>query len=132
MSAQSSRKELIRNYKERKPHRGAFAVRCKTSGMVWVGVSPTLDTAQNRIWFALRLGSHHEKPLQAEWNEQGEASFEYEILEELDEDANPLALNDLLKAQKAHWAERLNAKTLLQHTGPVILCGHAQYHGFCG
>ena len=107
------RKEAIKDYKARKPQRGTFAVRCKATGLVWVGATPTLDTAQNRVWFALRLGASHEKALQAEWNAHGEEAFEYEILERLDDDVNPLAIKDLLNERKSEWAERLGARTLL-------------------
>jgi hypothetical protein len=109
----NSRKEAIRQYKARKPQRGAFAVKCKTSGAIWVGTSVTLDTIQNRIWFGLRLGTFHDQSLQAEWNAHGEGAFEYEILARLEEDVNPFAINDLLKEQQLLWAERLGARTVL-------------------
>jgi len=107
------RKEAIKAYKARKPQRGAFAVRCRATGHVWVGASPSLGTVQNSVWFGLRHGGYHEKALQAEWNAHGEGAFEYEILEKLDEDVNPLAIKDLLKEKKVQWAGRLGARTLL-------------------
>jgi hypothetical protein len=113
MGAQNSRKEAIRAYKERKPCRGAFAVRCTGTGHVWVGSSPNLDKARNGIWFGLNLGSYIDKNLQAEWNTHGEPAFEYEILEKLDEDVPAMAVQDLLKEKKGLWAERLAARTLL-------------------
>jgi hypothetical protein len=109
----AGRKQTIEAYKARKPQRGAFAVRCRVTGHVWVGASPTLDTLQNRVWFGLRHGGYHEKDLQAEWNVHGEAAFEYQILEVLDEDLNALAINDLLKEKKVQWAGRLGARPLL-------------------
>ena len=107
-----SRKELIRKYKERKPDRGAFAIRCTTTGKVWVGSTPNLYAAQNRAWFALRLGGHPDKSLQAEWNTQGPEAFKYEVLERLDEDILPIAVADLLKEKQSHWVSRLAAKAL--------------------
>jgi hypothetical protein len=107
------RKEAIKEYKARKPQRGAFAVRCGETGRVWVGTSPSLNTVQNSVWFALRHGGCYDKALQAEWNAHGEEAFEYQILEMLDEDVNPHAIQDLLKEQKVQWAERLGARTLL-------------------
>src|SRR5689334_15415195 len=108
-----TRKEAIQQYKLRKPQRGAFAVRSTATGSVWVGSSPTLDSVQNSIWFGLRHGSYYDKALQSEWNTYGESAFTYEILEQLDEDVNPLAIRDLLKATKAAWVDRLNAQPLL-------------------
>jgi hypothetical protein len=113
VGASMSRKDAIRAYKERKPSRGAFAVRCTATGQVWVGSSPNLDAARNGIWFGLNLGSYLDKTLQAEWNAHGEQAFEYEILEKLDDDAIALELKDLLKERKRLWADRLGARTLL-------------------
>jgi hypothetical protein len=104
-----TRKEAIRKYKELKTSRGIFAVRCSTTGRVWVGASRNLDAEKNGFWFALRLGSHLNKILQSEWNAQGEQGFTYEILEKLDDDVHALALQDLLKAKQAEWMERLSA-----------------------
>jgi hypothetical protein len=107
------RKDAIKEYKARKPQRGAFAVRCKPTGLVWVGASPSLATMQNSVWFGLRHGAYHNKALQSAWNTYGEAAFEYEILEKLSDDVSPLAIKDLLKEQKIQWAGRLGAATLL-------------------
>ncbi len=108
-----SRKQALREYKSRAPTRGAFAVRSLSTGRLWVGASPNLDAARNRIWFMLRSGSHRDRALQAEWNSYGEATFLFEVLETFDPDVPPIALSDLLKDRKSHWAKRLDASTLL-------------------
>jgi hypothetical protein len=108
-----TKKELIAEYKARKPARGAFAVRCTANGQTWVGASPNLNTAQNSIWFTLRLGSHYDKALQAAWAVHGEHAFEYEILEKLDDDLSPMAVKDLLKEKRLHWATKFRSHTLL-------------------
>ena len=107
------RKEAVKEYKERKPLRGAFAVRCRATGQVWVGTSRCLDTVQNRIWFGLGHGGDHNTTLQAEWNAHGQEAFEYEILEQLEEDVNPLAIKDILKEKLVKWAELLGARRLI-------------------
>jgi hypothetical protein len=112
MPAKESRKESIRKFKERKPLLGAYAVRCNTTGRVWVGASRNLDATKNGCWFCLRGGLHQEKSLQAEWNAQGESAFQYEILESLDDDVNPLNVEDLLKERKNEWVARLCAQAL--------------------
>ena len=112
MESKAARKEAIRQFKERKTYRGAFAVRCAASGRVWVGASPNLDAAKNGIWFALRLGKHLTSSLQEEWTVHGEPAFEYEILEKLDDDAHPLAIADLLKEKKSHWISQLGARPM--------------------
>ena len=100
MTAHISRKEAIRAYKERKPCRGAFAVRCTATGQAWVGSSPNLDAARNGIWFGLKHGSCLDKNLQTEWQTHGEGAFEYEILGKLDDDVHAMEVNDLLKEKK--------------------------------
>jgi hypothetical protein len=106
----TSRRDAVREYKERKPQVGAFAVRCAATGQAWVGVSKSLDQMQNRIWFGLRTGGHPNRELQAAWREHGEAAFSYEPLEALDvEDASPLAIDLKLKDVEKRWREQLGA-----------------------
>lgn len=107
------RKQAIREFKERKVSRGIFAVRCNASGKVWVGSSPNLDATRNGLWFMLRMGTHHAKDLQAEWNAHGEPSFTYEIVSTLEDSVSALAVNDRLKEEKAAWAAKLQAQTIL-------------------
>ena len=107
-----SRKEAIRKFKEQKVPRGIFAVKCTTSGNAWVGASRNLAATQNGTWFGLRSGGYIDKSLQEEWNRHGEASFQYEILEQLDGDLLPMAVADLLKERRAHWIAELNARLL--------------------
>jgi hypothetical protein len=113
MGATVNRKEAIRAYKELKPARGAYAMRCAASGQVWVGSSMNLDATRNGLWFGLRHGSYIDKTLQAAWDAHGEPEFSYEILEKFDDDVCPIELKDLLKARRAHWAEKFGARKLL-------------------
>lgn len=108
----NERKEAIRAYKERKARRGIFTVRCVTTGEVWVGAAPNLDSVQNKIWFILRHGNHRNTQLQASWNEHGEPSFQCVTVEELDEDTPALLVNDVLKRRKQDWIGRLGASAL--------------------
>ncbi|HLJ45367.1 MAG TPA: GIY-YIG nuclease family protein [Bryobacteraceae bacterium] len=107
------RKQAIKEYKERKPLRGAFAVRCHATQKAWVGSSMNLSATQNGLWFALRQGAHREATLQAAWNAHGEDAFGFEILEKLDDDVSPVTLGDILKEKKRQWVKELNATMLL-------------------
>jgi hypothetical protein len=107
-----NKKEAIRKFKEQKIPQGAFAVRCAATKQVWVGSSRNLNASQNLIWFSLRQGNYQEPTLQKEWNAHGEADFQYEILEVLDERALPMEVSDLLKEKKHSWMERLGAEAL--------------------
>jgi len=109
----TSRKDAIRDYKQRAPNRGAYAIRCAATERSWVGASTNLDAARNRAWFALRMGNHTDRGLQAEWNTHGEEAFHYEVLEKLEVDVLPMAVTDLLKEKMRDWAARLGAPTLL-------------------
>ena len=53
-------------------------------------------------------GSCYAPALQDAWHEHGEASFRYEILEEVT-DENPLLIDLRLKERSAHWLAALNA-----------------------
>ena len=88
-------------------------MRCTISGRAWVGASRNLDATKNGCWFMLRNGGHIDKSLQSEWNQHGEAAFQYKILETLDEDLHTLAIADLLKQTRDRWVEQLSATALL-------------------
>jgi hypothetical protein len=111
--SKASRREAAKEFKERKIARGAFAVKCGITAQVWVGSTMNLDASRNSTWFSLRHGSHHDKALQAAWNEHGDQNFSYEILEKLDDDVSPLEIWDLLKKVKRRWVEQLGASALL-------------------
>jgi hypothetical protein len=109
-----SRRELVRDYKDRKVARGIYAVRCATTGEAWVGQSRNLVQQQNGVWFSLRQGGHPNRALQAAWAAHGEAAFAYEILEALDDDdLSAMVRDDLLKARAAHWRDALRATKIV-------------------
>jgi hypothetical protein len=106
-----SRREAIREYKERKVRCGIYAVRCTATSEAWVGLSRNLDAQWNSIAFGLRTGGHANRALQAVWNAHGEPAFAFEALEVLDdEDMSPIGRQDALKRREAHWLAALGAK----------------------
>lgn len=107
------RRQLLNDYKERKVARGIFAVRCPASGEVWLGIGRSLGNMRNGIWFALRLGTHPCKSLQAAWNAHGEEGFVYEVVEEVDgDDMTPYMLQSLLKERLQHWQAEWSAEAI--------------------
>jgi hypothetical protein len=106
------RKELVREYRERKQSLGIYAVRCEPAGATWVAATRNLDRQQNGIWFQLRLNNHPNRDMMSAWKSHGEAAFSYEILEEVT-DENPLLLDSLLKERAAHWLNVLKAKPVV-------------------
>jgi hypothetical protein len=109
-----SRRQAVRDYKERKVSAGIYAVRCAAAGQSWVGQSPNLDQQQNRIWFALRQGGHPNPALKAAWAAHGEAAFTFEVLEVIeDADLSVYARDSRLKDRSAHWRAGLGATKIV-------------------
>ncbi|MEO8894674.1 MAG: GIY-YIG nuclease family protein [Rhizomicrobium sp.] len=105
------RKDLVREYKERKTRSGIFAIRCVPEGASWIGTSRDLDTQQNGIWFQLRMGNHMNKALQQAWNRHSADVFLFEILEVV-EDENAELIGLLLKERETLWREQSGAAKL--------------------
>jgi hypothetical protein len=106
-----SRREAIRDYKERKTQAGVYAVRCAATGEAWVAGAVNVENQKTRHWFSLRMGGHMNKAMQAAWNAHGEAGVGFEILENIEaEELTPLGLADLVKARERHWLAALGAK----------------------
>ena len=76
------RKAAVAAYRQRKPERGIYAVRCEAAALVWVGRAPDLATIGNRIFFSLRHGGSPHPGLQAAWNEHGAANLRGKSLRE--------------------------------------------------
>ena len=60
---------------------GVFQIRNTTNDKIFVDSSVNVPGKINRHRFTLNAGLHASKPLQADWNELGEAAFEFETLE---------------------------------------------------
>lgn len=111
--SKDQKRAIAREWKERKPAYGIYAVRCGVTGQTWVGSTRDLTAAQNGLWFTLRIGSHRDTGLQRQWDRYGESAFLYEVLEKLEEDTSPLLVASLLKERKHYWAGHHTASLLL-------------------
>ena len=100
------KKELLREYKETPQRAGVFAIVCGDAR--WTGATRNLDKQRNSLWFQLRAGKYPNAELQQAWNEKGESTFSYEILEEV-KDENPRIIGHLLKEREAVWRQELGA-----------------------
>src|SRR3954469_5171520 len=103
------RRAAVSAYKERKVEGGIYAVRCATSGDVWVGSAPDLSTIWNRLWFTLRQGTNPHRSLQSAWNAHPGEAFNFEIIERLDEEAIGHVRDRAMKGRLAHWEDQLRA-----------------------
>jgi hypothetical protein len=109
-----TRRQAVRDYKERRVPLGIYAVRCAATGEAWVGSSPNLEQQQNRIWFGLRQGGHPNRALLAAWAAHGEAAFSFEVLEAVDDEGlAEYGRASLLKDRDAHWREVLGASKIV-------------------
>ena len=105
-----SRRQAVRDYKERRSVAGVYAVRCAASGEVWVAGSRNIDAQQNSLWFGLKTGGHPNRAMQAAWAAHGPDGFGFEVLERLEAgELTPLGLADLVKARERHWLAALGA-----------------------
>jgi hypothetical protein len=105
------RRELSRAVRDAFPPMGVYAIRDAVTGAVRVHASRNVHGSINRDQFALRLGSHRDKALQAEWSHEP-ARFTFEVLEMVKERKEP----------DFDYAEELR---LLQQLYRTELCGEA-------
>jgi hypothetical protein len=102
------RKARIREYKQTPRPAGVFAVRNTASGRAFVGVSTDLPAMLNRQRFQLEMGSHPNKSLQSGWRESGPDSFEFEVLDTLDQSDEPGAdVSEDLATLQQMWLQSL-------------------------
>ena len=112
----NTKKEKVLAYMEKDIPAGVYQVRNKVNGKLFINASPNLDGAWNKDVFTLRLGSHISKELQNDWNQLGEAAFEYEVLEVLKRKAGERNLSkderDQLKKLEEKWRSQLSQQSL--------------------
>lgn len=108
------KRQLSRDFKERKVTPGIYALRCLATDQCWIAISRNLDAQQNSAWFTLHNGSHMNRALQAVWTEKGAAAFAFEIVERMEDEELPsYALQSLLKERLAYWRQTLKADSAL-------------------
>jgi hypothetical protein len=103
------RKAAVSAYKKREVEGGIYAVRCVTSGEVWVGSASDLSKIQNRLWFTLRQGTNMHRSLQSTWNAHGAEAFSFEIVERLEAEEIGYVRDRMMRERLIHWAEQLRA-----------------------
>ena len=105
-----NRRDLVRDYKEKKTLAGVYAIRCAPTDEVWVAGSRNIEAQQNSSWFSLRSGGHPNKALQAAWTTHGPETMAFEILERIDDEKlTPMGVADAVKSRVAHWLAELGA-----------------------
>ena len=102
------KKAALLDYKLSHRPMGVFQIRNTTNDKVFVDSSTNIPGKINRHKFALNMGSHASKSLQADWSEFGEAAFEFETIEPVEprDDTKYDYAADLLTLEDL-WLEKL-------------------------
>jgi hypothetical protein len=79
------RKELTREYKERKSLGGVYKITNQLSGKYIIDHTANLKSVQNHFQFAEKFGGPMHLKLKKDWEELGGQAFKLEILEELEQ-----------------------------------------------
>ncbi|MBI1260092.1 MAG: GIY-YIG nuclease family protein [Rhizobiales bacterium] len=104
------KRQIARDYKERKIFAGIYELRCRSTGQCWVGPGRNIETAENMVRFTLRNGSHPNRKLQSVWRHQGEDDFCFAILDQFEiKDMTPYDLSSELKTRLAVWQTKNSA-----------------------
>lgn len=104
----TSRKDIKREYKERKKPAGVFQVKNTANGKVLLGSSLNLEGPLNAHKFMLTIGRHRNEALQKDWKEYGPDRFAFEILEivKVKDDPNFNLIDELTLLEQI-WLEKL-------------------------
>ena len=105
----SRRADLKRNYKEKPPPMGVFAVRNLANGKAFIGANLNVQGALNRLRFELNSGFCRVCPeLYADWVRHGADSFVFEVLDVLEPSEDPGSdPKEELTVLEALWVARL-------------------------
>jgi hypothetical protein len=103
-----SKKELIREYKERSKPAGVYQVKNTVNGKVLLGSSLNLEGPLNAHRFMLSIGRHRNRALQSDWNALGAEMFVFEILEVVKvKDEPSFDIAEELELLELLWLEKL-------------------------
>lgn len=81
----NKRKEISKEYKERKRIGGVYTITNSVSGKYLIGHAADLASVRNRFQFAVTTGSTVDPRLRDDWNALGAQAFRLDILEELEQ-----------------------------------------------
>lgn len=107
----SSRRSLSRDYKEHPPAAGVYLIRNTVTQRIVLKASLNLEGAINRDRFELRMGSHRDATLQADFKRLGDVAVHFEIVETLKPPSDPAAdRTEALALALALWQDELLPK----------------------
>lgn len=77
------KKELLLEWKNRRPEMGVISFRCKETGESFLGISKDTKASFNSNRVRLSGGTHPNKRLTELWNQYGENGFELDVIKVL-------------------------------------------------
>lgn len=100
------KKELVEQYNQIKIYMGVIQIKNKTNGRIYITSSPNLKNQWMRLKGHFESNMFENSQMQKDWNELGEDSFEFEILEQ--KDTQDIADKRWeLKQMEKKWIEEL-------------------------
>ena len=108
------KKELKLQYKQMNHPMGIFVIRSKFSNKCYIEATNNFRARFNSTKVKLGSNFHPNRELQKAWNEFGEESFEFEILENLEYDKDEMKTDytEDLALLEMIWEEKLRMKDL--------------------
>lgn len=82
------KKELLWEYKNRKPDMGIISYRCKMTGEAFLGISKDIRADFNSTNMMLSVNYHPNRRLTELWKQYGEEGFEISVIRQFEYD-NP-------------------------------------------
>ena len=105
----ATKKELKELYKRLRPDMGLLSLTSEKTGNCFLLATQDIKSNINRARFQLNMGGHPHGELQKEWNENGEDSFRFIILEYLPygTDESKTDYTEELSILQLIWEEKL-------------------------
>ena len=111
-----TRKELKKEYKDKKSIAGIFQVQNKENGKVLIEGSTDILSKWNRHRTELRFGSHRNTELQNDWNNLEEDRFIFSLVSELKiEEDDKFDINKEIKALEEIVIEEMNIQNEMKY-----------------
>lgn len=110
-----NKKELKLQYKQMKHPMGVFMIRLKSGDKCYIEATNNFKARINSTIVKLQSGFHPNRELQQAWKEQGEDSFTFEILENLeyDKDESKTDYTEDLELLRMIWEEKLTGQGII-------------------
>lgn len=107
------RKELLEQYKHRKPGMGLIAYHCLETGEEFVDIAKDTQAIINSHAAKLSFDRHPNQAIQALWHRYGKSGFRLSVVKELDYEKIPMDYtNKLEKLREDYLASHPEARSI--------------------